>query len=57
MLKTQFNNIRRIRGKERNLRLVLLLFFLVGFNKDKKASYYSRTSNFKRGIVVIRAWL
>ena len=45
------NDIRRIR----RLELVLLLFFPLGFNEDRKASRYSRTSNLRRGIVVTSA--
>ena len=41
--------------KTRRLELVLLLFFPLGFNEDRKASHYSRTSNLRRGIVVIGA--
>jgi hypothetical protein len=51
MLRTLFDDSKDI--KERRLKLVLLLFFPLGFNKDSKASCYLWTSNLRRGIVVI----
>ena len=56
MPKMLFDNIRGINRRYcKNLlclALVLLLFFPLGFNKNRKASYYSRTSNLGRGLVV-----